>query len=108
MSSYNKKVSLKAPRIISLVLLALLLAIQYPLWWGKGSERGLQELRIELFKQQQANEDVKKQIGDVLTEVNSLKDKKEALEVRARERMNMIRENEVLFRLSEYPEDKKN
>ena len=107
MAAYSKTTSNTAPRIIALVLLVLLVLIQYPLWSGKGSERGLQELRIQLVKQKQANENVLAQINQLQVEAASLREGKDALEARARLHMNMIRENEVLFRLSEYPEDKK-
>lgn len=107
MAAYSKTTSNTAPRIIALVLLVLLVLIQYPLWWGQGSERGLQELRIQLVKQKQANENVLAQINQLQVEAASLREGKDALEARARLHMNMIRENEVLFRLSEYPEDKK-
>ena len=59
------------------------------------------------MKQKQANENVLAQINQIQAEAASLREVKDALEARARLHMNMIRENEVLFRLSEYPEDKK-
>lgn len=107
MPAYSKTNSNTAPRIIALVLLVLLVLVQYPLWWGKGSERGLQELRIQLVKQEQANESISAQINQLQVEAASLREGKDALEARARHHMNMIRENEVMFRFSEYPEDKK-
>ncbi len=91
----------KAPRIIALVLLGLFVLIQYPLWYGKGSERNLHELRIELAVQRQNNDKMRAELEKMQAEANSLRQGQEALESRARESMNMIRENEVLFRLSE-------
>ena len=107
MAAYSKTTSNTAPRLIALVLLVLLVLIQYPLWWGKGSERGLQELNIQLVKQKQANENVLAQINQIQAEAASLREGKDALEGRARRDNNMNRVKEVFFRGSEYQEDKK-
>ena len=98
MAAYSKTTSNTAPRLIALVLLVLLVLIQYPLWWGKGSERGLQELNIQLVKQKQANENVLAQINQIQAEAASLREGKDALEGRAGRHINMISEKKVFLR----------
>ena len=97
MAAYSKTTSNTAPRLIALVLLVLLVLIQYPLWWGKGSERGLQELNIQLVKQKQANENVLAQINQIQAEAASLREGKDALEARARLHMKKNRVKKEVF-----------
>lgn len=100
MARYTRKVSLAVPRFLALALLALLAAIQYPLWKGKGSVDNLTELRRQLAEQKQQNVDLQHEITRLNAEAESLREGNEALESRARDRLNMIKENEVLVRLS--------
>ncbi|MCD8339802.1 MAG: septum formation initiator family protein [Burkholderiales bacterium] len=93
----------RAPRLICLVLVGLLITIQYPLWYGKGSERSLHDLNVQLTIQRQNNEKLQQELDLMQREADSLRAGKEAIESRARESMNMIKENEVLFRLSDEP-----
>lgn len=101
MPRYSRQAKNTAPRLISLALLITLAGIQYPLWYGKGSERNLAELKVQVAEQKAANEALRAELDRLQLEAESLRDGKEALESRARERLNMIRDNEVLFRLSD-------
>lgn len=83
-----------------MVLFGLLIAIQYPLWLGKGSERTLIELRAQLSEQKENNQSLREELGRLQAEIESLEEGKEAVESRARERLNMIKEDEILFRLN--------
>lgn len=107
MPRYSRQAKNTAPRLISLVLLITLAGIQYPLWYGKGSERNLAELKVQVAEQKATNEALRAELDRLQLEAESLRDGKEALESRARERLNMIRDNEVLFRLSD-PDGAKN
>ena len=94
---------LAAPRLIALVLLGLLVAIQYPLWLGKGSQRTLLELKTQLAEQREDNQNLRDELDRLQAQIESLREGKEAVESRARERLNMIKEDEILFRLSQEP-----
>ena len=83
MARLTKKVKLGVPRFLVLVLVAAVCGIQYPLWVGKGSNATL-ELEISRLE----------------GEADSLRQGSEALESRAREKLNMIRENEYLIRIA--------
>lgn len=93
-----KKVSLGVPRILALALLGGLCAIQYPLWVGKGSNAALIDLREQLNAQKEKNSSVRLEITRLEGEADSLRQGSEAMESRAREKLNMIRENEYLIR----------
>lgn len=87
------------PRLIVLGLIVLLCLIQYPLWFGKGSFQNLESLKSQLKEQRQTNQDLKDELKQLSAEAESLRLGEEAVEVRARKRFNMIRKDEVLFRL---------
>lgn len=87
------------PRLIVLGLIVLLCLIQYPLWFGKGSFQNLESLKSQLKEQKQTNQDLKDELKQLSAEAESLRLGEEAVEVRARKRFNMIRKDEVLFRL---------
>ncbi len=87
-----------APKLIALVLLALLILIQYPLWYGKGSEKNIHELKVQRAVLQQNKEKLQHELGQLEAEADSLRAGSDAIDARARSSMNMIKENEVLFR----------
>ena len=100
MAGRLRKENLTAPRLIALVLLALVVVIQEPLWIGKGSYKNLAELTEQLEEQKQRNKELQLKLAKLSSEAESLREGSQALESRARSRMNMIKENEVLIRIS--------
>jgi cell division protein FtsB len=86
-------------KILSYVLAALLLAIQYPLWVGKGSWLKVRELDRQLAAQHEANAKLKARNDALDAEVRDLKQGLEALEERARMELGMIRGNEIFFQV---------
>jgi cell division protein FtsB len=86
-------------RLAAIVLGALLLAIQIPLWFGKGGWIRVGELERQLDAQRGINDSLKARNAAVAAEVASLKEGREAIEERARRDLNMVREGEVFFQL---------
>lgn len=86
-------------RILALVLGALLLAIQIPLWFGKGGWLRVAEFERQLDTQRATNEKLSARNAEVAAEVTSLRDGREAIEERARRDLNMVREGEVFFQV---------
>jgi len=84
-------------RILGGVLVALIIAIQYPLWLGKGGWLRVWELDHKLSLQR-ANNEVLQQRNDALAaEVGDLKNGYEAIEERARYELGLIKNNELFF-----------
>lgn len=96
MARLTKKVKLGVPRFLVLVLVAAVCGIQYPLWVGKGSNA----LQDQLKTQKEKNAALELEISRLEGEADSLRQGSEALESRAREKLNMIRENEYLIRIA--------
>ncbi len=86
-------------RLVVLVLAALLLLIQWPLWFGKGSWLRVAELQRQLESQRAGNGQLTARNDALVAEVASLRAGREAIEERARFQLNMVRGDEVFFQV---------
>ena len=86
-------------RILAYVLIALIVALQYPMWFGKGSWLQVREYDRQLAKQHETNEKLKVRNDALDADVRDLKTGFEAIEERARGELGMIKHDEVLFQL---------
>jgi cell division protein FtsB len=93
-------------RILAIVLGVLLIAIQFPLWFGKGGWLRAWELERQLATQRTVNSSLAARNAEVAAEVVSLREGREAIEERARHELNMVRDGEVFFQvLTPKPEE---
>lgn len=86
-------------RVVTYILLALILLLQYPLWLGKGSWLKVWEADRQLETQKQINEQNQKRNAALEAEVLDLKNGTDAIEERARSELGMIRQGEVFFQI---------
>ncbi len=86
-------------RIVVLALATLLLLIQWPLWFDKGSWLRVSELQKQVDAQRAANAQLAARNDALAAEVGSLRAGKEAIEERARAQLNMVRSDEVFFQV---------
>jgi cell division protein FtsB len=84
---------------LSLVLAALVVALQYPLWIGKGSWTRVWELDRQLVESRDNNSKLKARNDALDAEVRDLKEGTEALEERARLELGMIRKDETFYQV---------
>jgi len=89
------------PRLISLVLFALLILLQYPLWFGKGGMLRVSDLEDQLEQQKQVNDALRLRNQQLEGDVRSLSEGVEAIEERARNDFGMIKKDEVFIQLIE-------
>jgi len=80
-----------------LAVTALLIAVQWPLWFGKGGWLRAWELQRAVAAQQETNASLAARNAVLAAEVRSLKEGKEAIEERARHELHMTRSDEILF-----------
>ncbi len=85
------------------VLAALILAIQYPLWIGKGSWMRVQEADRALTQQKAKNAQLQARNAGLEADVRDLKQGTEAIEERARYELGMVKPDEVFFQYVEPP-----
>lgn len=86
-------------RLITLLLLAILIALQIKLWAGKGGQRELNQLREKVAQQQAENTELKRRNDMLKAEVDGLRAGQASVEERARSELGMIGENEVFYRI---------
>lgn len=86
-------------RWLAIVFLALIAALQYPMWLGKGGWLRVRELNTQVAEQRQKNTELKTRNEALDADVRDLKQGVEAVEERARSELGMIRHDEVFFQL---------
>ena len=77
----------------------LILALQYPMWLGKGGWLQVREYDRQLAAQREANAKLKMRNDALDADVRDLKTGSEAIEERARAELGMIRQDEVFFQI---------
>ncbi|WP_066738781.1 cell division protein FtsB [Cupriavidus sp. D384] len=82
-------------RLISLLLFVLLLAVQYPLWLGKGGWLRVWDLNRQVGEQVTHNQALKLRNAKLEGEVKDLQDGTGAIEERARYELGMVKDDEV-------------
>ena len=91
-------------RWLALVFVALIVALQYPMWLGKGGWLQVRELDRQLAAQKEANAKLKARNDALDADVRDLKTGSEAIEERARSELGMVKQDEVFFQLRQRPE----
>ena len=86
-------------RWLALVFAALILAIQYPMWLGKGGWLQVREYDRQVALQRDANAKLKARNDALDADLRDLKTGYEAIEERARADLGMIRQDEVFFQI---------
>lgn len=86
-------------RFFIFLLLAGVCFAQYQLWAGRASWQRLDELAAALSEQRAVNDALKRSNEALQAEYASLVSNQDAIEERARRELNMIRPDEVLFRI---------
>jgi cell division protein FtsB len=88
-------------KILAGILAALIFAIQFPLWLGKGGWLRVWEVDQQLAGQREKNGRLEARNGAVAAEVRDLKQGRDALEERARYELGLVRPDEVFFQIVE-------
>src|SRR4051812_38023417 len=90
-------------KILSFVLAALLVAIQYPLWLGKGGWLRVWDLDRQVTAHKDSNTKLQTRNQGLDAEVRDLKQGMDAIEERARYELGMIKQDEVFYQLLKDP-----
>jgi cell division protein FtsB len=86
-------------KVLAILLATLVVALQYPLWIGKGSWLRVRELDRSLAQQHEATAKLKARNDTLDAEVRDLKQGFDAIEERARLELGMIKRDEVFYQV---------
>ena len=82
-----------------LILIALVVLLQYPLWLGKGDWLRVWEVDRQLHAQREENLRLEQRNAALAAEVNDLKSGNEAIEERARFELGLTRPGEIYVQI---------
>ncbi|GAA3541118.1 cell division protein FtsB [Zobellella aerophila] len=85
-------------RLLTLILLALLGALQYHLWWGKNGLAEYNETRENVARQMGSNEQLRIRNALLYREIEDLNEGLAAVEELGRNDLGMIKEGETFYR----------
>ena len=88
-------------RLLALVFVVLIAALQWPLWAGKGGWMRVWELDQQVQQQRRTNDGLRARNAALEAEVRDLKTGYDAIEERARSELGMIKQDEVFFQIIE-------
>jgi cell division protein FtsB len=88
-------------RLLLIFLTALLILIQYPLWFGKGGWLRVWELSRQLDGALAKEQELKARNAQLASEVQELKEGTGAVEERARYELGLIKDNEIFVQVVE-------
>jgi cell division protein FtsB len=94
-------------KILFGILLALIVLIQYPLWFGKGGWLRVWQISNDLDVQKASNHKLEARNASLAVEVRDLKTGTEAIEERARSELGLVRGDEVFFQVEDRGQAKK-
>jgi cell division protein FtsB len=86
------------------ILLLVLLALQFKMWFGEGGYRDVQRLAQRVEQQAQENEVLAQRNRELQAEVEDLRQGLEAIEERARSELGLIKENEEFYQVVPAPD----
>lgn len=86
-------------RWLTPLLVALIVLLQYSLWFGSGGWLKVWSQGGEVEKQQELNGKLRDRNETLSAEVRDLKEARDAIEERARSELGMIRSDEVFVRV---------
>ena len=91
-------------RWLAFIFVALIVALQYPMWLGKGGWLQVRETDRQMALQREANAKLKLRNDALDADVRDLKTGFEAIEERARSELGMVKQDEVFFQLQQVAE----
>jgi len=86
-------------RVLTIVLAALIVLIQYPLWLGKGGWLRVWEIDRQVSTAKESNARLRARNDALDAEVRDLKQGYDAIEERARYELGMIKQDEIFFHI---------
>lgn len=92
---------MKFPRfnLLLIVLIGMLAFLQYRLWFESGGVFEMHQLKKQLAAEQLQNEQFKKRNQQILLQIQQLRKNQDAIELRARQELGMIKKGETFYQV---------
>ncbi len=90
-------------KIMPILLIALIIFIQYRLWFDAGGILAMQQLKKQLTLQTTENEQLKQRNDNLVLQIQNLQSNQDAIESRARQELGMIKKGETFYQLVDKP-----
>ncbi len=85
--------------LLPIILLGMLVFLQYRLWFQPGGVIEMVQLKKQLAVEQVKNEQLKKRNQLVLLQVQHLQKNQDAVELRARQELGMVKKGETFYQV---------
>lgn len=86
-------------RLFIFILVAILVLFQYDFWFGKNGYFDYKNTLTEITQRREENKKLSQRNQIIATEIKNLKEGVEAIEERARSQHEMVKPNEVFYRI---------
>lgn len=86
-------------KLLTLIFVAVIALLQYPLWLGKGSWLRVWDLNQKIVAEKESNSKLKLRNDTLDAEVRDLKQGNTAIEERARSELGMVKQDEVFYQV---------
>jgi len=86
-------------RALLAILLLVLVALQFKMWFGEGGYRDVQRLAERVEQQALENEALAQRNRELQAEVEDLREGLEAIEERARSELGLIKQDEEFYQV---------
>jgi cell division protein FtsB len=90
-------------RWLIVLLLALLVALQFKLWFGEGGFTEVRRLEDRVAAQAEENEQLRRRNSELQAEVEDLRERLDAVEERARSELGLIKDDEEFYQVVPAP-----
>jgi len=84
---------------LTVILLAVLVFLQYKLWFQSGGIRDMLKIKNTLVIQENENEKLKHENEQLVSQIQHLRSSQDATESRARKELGMVKKGETFYQI---------
>ena len=90
-------------KILPILFIALIIFIQYKLWFDASGILAMQQLKKQLASRSAENDQLKLRNDQLVQQIQHLQSNQDAIESRARQELGMIKKGETFYQIVDKP-----